>query len=272
MTFAGRVEALITIPTGGLSISATNSVGGPSTVTVAAGSYYWTSNFYISSLITTLQTQLNASRPSGWTVTFDATTGLVTINCSSTPWSITWTSSDLRNLLGFASNIAGVSSAQTGTKQARGLWRPDSPLDLDGDAAMAPYATDLRATRSPRGLVITAVGNRMFRHKGLVWAVVPKNRYRSNQADIDGAAWETFLCDTQISQVSPTGFSVTTLFKPGARVQIFDHTGIKVGQDFGGVGVSGWFMQGLDKLEAKRVSEGWNGLWRVEIPELVSDG
>lgn len=272
MTFAGRVEALITVPTGGVAISATNGLGGPTTVTVPAASYYWTSNFYIASLIDTLQTQLNASRPNGWTVTFNVTTGLVTINCSSTPWSITWTSTDLRNLLGFASNIVAVSAAQTGTKQARGLWRPDSPLDLQGDPAMAPYATDLRSMRTPRGLVLSIVGNRMFRHRGLVWAAVPRNRYRSNQADIDGAAWETFVCDTQIAQVAPTGFSVTSLFRPGARVQIFDHAGIKLGQDFAGLGISGWFMQGLADVDAKKASEGWTGLWRVEIPELVSDG
>lgn len=272
MTYAGRMEALITVPTGGVALAATNGAGGPFTVTIPAANYYWTSNFYIASIIDALQTQLNASCPAGWTVTFSATTGLVTINCSSTPWSITWTSNDLRNLLGFGSNIAGVSTAQTGTKQARGLWRPDSPLNLETDPAMAPYMTDLRSMRSPRGAVVSLVGNRMFRHRALVWPVVPKNRYRANQADIDGAAWETFVCDTQISQVAPVGFSVTTLFTPGSRVQIFDHAGIKVGQDFLGLGVSGWFLQGLAEVFAKRHHESWTGLWRVEIPEIVSDG
>lgn len=272
MTFAGRVEALITIPTGGLAISATNSVGGPSTVTVPAASYYWSGVAAYASLADELATQLNASRPSGWTVTFSTTTGQVTINCTSAPWSITWTSTLLRDVLGFTGNISSVSSPQTGARQARGVWRPDCPLDLDGDPEMCPSFTDLRSTRSPQGFVISLVGNRFFRHTKLVWPAVPLYRYRTSQADLSGSAWETFLCDTQLHVSIPaSSVSCAALFSPGARVQIYDHAGKRYGAD-AIAGMSGWFMQGLAALESPKHTPGWTGLFRVEIPELVSDG
>lgn len=269
MTFAGRLEALITIPTG-IAISATNSVGGPTTVTITPGNYYWTSNLIYGAMADQLQTDLNTQRPSGWTVTFDANTRLLTINCTNTPWSITWTSVPFRNLLGFAANISSVSVAQTGTKQVRGLWAPDCPLDMEGDPRMAPIVTDLRQTRSPQGLVISIVGNRYYRHRGLVWAAVASSRYRAAGAVLNGETWEHFLHDTQVTQrLDSTSIQVQSLFKPGARVQIFDHTGGIVGDDFG---ISGWFLQGVPQLETKKTVPGWTGLWRVEIPEIVSDG
>ena len=49
---AGRVEARIKIPTGGSAVSATNSGGGPTTVTIPAGNYYYTAAGGISALLT----------------------------------------------------------------------------------------------------------------------------------------------------------------------------------------------------------------------------
>lgn len=274
MTVAGRVEALITVPAGGLAISAQNLAGGPSTVTLPAASYYWTAVAAYQALVVELETQLNTSRPSGWTVTFSATTGQVTIDCSSEPWSITWTSTLLRDLLGFTTNgnISSVTTPQTGSRQVRGLWRPDCVLDLDGDPEMCPSMTDLRATRSPQGLVISAVGNRYFRHTKLVWPAVPLYRFRTAQADLSGAAWETFLLDTQLKQTIPaSSVSCAALFSPGSRVQIYDHAGKRYGAD-AVAGMSGWFMQGLADLESIKTTPGWTGLFRIEVPELVSDG
>jgi hypothetical protein len=120
--------------------------------------------------------------------------------------------------------------------------------------------------------VISLVGNKYHRHRGLVWSHVPPNRYRAAAETVDGESWERFLCETQLKQAAPTGNSVASLFKPGARVQIFDHAGVKVGQDFAGVGLSGWFMQGLADLQTRKSFEGSAAWWRVDVPELISDG
>jgi hypothetical protein len=60
LAFSGRVEALITVPTGGAAVSASNGAqSAATTVTVPAGNYYLTAAGGVSSLLTTLQTQLN---------------------------------------------------------------------------------------------------------------------------------------------------------------------------------------------------------------------
>jgi hypothetical protein len=60
--YAGRVESRFTVPTGGASVSASlGSLSSPVTVTVPAGSYYYSAAGGVSSLITTLQSALNDS-------------------------------------------------------------------------------------------------------------------------------------------------------------------------------------------------------------------
>ena len=141
----GRLEGLLTIPTGGWTLSATNGTGGPSTVTVPAGSYTTTT------YCTELQSQLNTSRPSGWTVTpsfGERGTGLVTINCSSTNWSITWTSTELGSIIGHTTITARASSLAGGI--CPGVWMPDcaywSPYSK-GD--YGHFVTDMRQMVSP---------------------------------------------------------------------------------------------------------------------------
>ena len=69
----GRVEARITVPTGGWSVSLTiTAIGGPYTVTVAAGNYFPTD------LLSTFQTQLDAATGGDGAFTVSAT-------CSGSP-------------------------------------------------------------------------------------------------------------------------------------------------------------------------------------------
>lgn len=82
----GRLESLIRVPAGGAAVSATNSGGGPTTATVPAADYFLTSSGGLTSLLSTAQTQLQASRPPNpglWSVALSTTTGLVTIDCPS---------------------------------------------------------------------------------------------------------------------------------------------------------------------------------------------
>lgn len=127
LNFAGRVEAKIVVPTGGAAVSASNAGGGPTTVTVPAGSYYLTSAGGVSSLIDELESQLNTSRPpssGSWTVAVDTSggTGRVTISCDE-PASVSFTSTTLRDVLGFDRNFDyPTSSSVTGTMVGGGAW------------------------------------------------------------------------------------------------------------------------------------------------------
>jgi len=265
LTFNGRVEALVTVPSS-TTVSATNSGGGPTSVTLPAASYFPTAAGSVTSVITALQTALNATRtPANWTVSLSTTTGLVTINCTGT-WSLAWTSANLKSYLGFPSDISSASSAQTGTRQCRGLWFPDSPLLLDTYPTRAPRVSDKREQMSPTGSLIALVGNTYRRHRNLLWSAVPADRAWEAEATYDHASWEWFVDETQLGQQ-------LSWFTPASPIQIYDHAGNVVGSEANdGTGVDGWQIVGLDSIEPKRSFGSWAGRWRVELPEIVSSG
>ena len=88
MAFGGRLESFFTIPAS-TTVTATNATGGPTSVSLTAGSYSPTS------YCAHLQARLIAVRTGGtWTVTLStgsAGTGLVTINCTDGAWALTFT-------------------------------------------------------------------------------------------------------------------------------------------------------------------------------------
>jgi hypothetical protein len=432
VTYQGRLEARLAVPTGGAAVSATNSGGGPTTVTVPAGNYYPSSTQgSSSSLVSAFQTQLNTSRdpnPGTWSVSLSTTTGLVTIDCTSgekltrsaatawdagacssttiagdgyveftvpatgayralgfsavgavsinfvtidygidlkgggTPteyaviengteiltsayavddkftvkrtgttityykngtliytsivastgalmidsaffdasssiagirlydngtrvaitwgtktnvtsstvtWSLSWTSTDLRDALGFAANISAVTAPQTGTYAPQGVWLPDCPLALASHPTQAPRVTDLRQSESPTGIVLGLAGNSKYRHRGLSWGAVPPAQVWESLATYTNSSWENFLKVTQFGM----GHS---WFTPSSRVQVYyDNAGTAtaLGSAFNSnAGVTGWFIKGVTSCEPSQLVQNWNGLFKIEIPELVSDG
>lgn len=189
-------------------ISATNSGGGPSTVTITAGTYY------VDTLCAELETQLNTSRPNDWTVEFDDTTGRVTIDCADEPFSIAWTNTTFRDVLGFTADITAATTPQTGAKQAKGFWMPHCGLNLDGNPVTAPKMDDGRAAVSPTGEVYKISGVTSYRLRNLHFSHVPVAYVWAYAAALGNADYETFYLDTQAG-VGHTWFS------PGSRIQIF---------------------------------------------------
>lgn len=194
----GRVEALWTFSTAQTG-TVTDSAGGPSAWSVASGSYrpYEAVAAFQAAVIAATGTVGN---------TFTATisdgeggTGRVTLNATATPWSIAWTgSSELRDALGFTANISAVSSAQTGSRAAHGLWLPGTGVtkfSMYGDSANGSIETDLRTTVSPNGYVRTLYGNKRRVHKNIAWTGVPYNRAMSHHETITNESFETFFLD-----------------------------------------------------------------------------
>lgn len=159
--------------------------------------------------------------------------------------------------------------SQTGTEQAEGVWFPDCPLNLDGDPTQAPKATDLRQSEGPTGIVLGLAGNYKYRHKGLVYSAVPRSQVWESAATYANASWEHF-CDTAFFGLGHSWFT------PSSRIQIwFDQAGTLtlVGADANdGAGVSGWFVKGITACEPQKTAPPWTGLWRIELPEIVSNG
>jgi hypothetical protein len=169
---------------------------------------------------------------------------------------------------GLASFAASLKS-QTGTQQAKGVWYPQCPINLDGDPSQAPRATDLRQSEGPTGRVLGLVGNVKYRHRNLVWSTVPRSQVWESAATYDNGSWETFLADVVLGQ----GHS---WFTPSSRVQVWwENAGVDEllgSAAVSGAGLSGWYMKGITSIEPSMVVPGWTGLWRIQIPELVSDG
>ena len=272
MTFDGRWEALITIPTGGAAVSATNSGGGPTTVTVPAGDYYMTAAGGVAGLLATLVGQLTTTRPpasGAWTATMDTTAGgantnRITISCSIGTWALVWTSTLLRDLLGYAADIASGSGASAGAYVARGVWSPDCPLDIDGHPRMAPVVTDRRGTESPLGEMFSLVGNSKRQHRGLRYPALPLARVRATSAAAAGltnGSLESFFADAQDARGH-------AWFRVGAPVQIYDTSSSTLGDD---ATTAGWYLHQLPAIgDLKQVSRGWTGLWSLEVPRLTA--
>ncbi len=264
--FDGRWEAQFTVPSS-VSISVTNNGGGPTVVNIAAGTYT------ISSFVAYLETALTAQRaPSAgaWSVTLSTGvngTGRVTIAMSAGTFSITWTSTALRDLLGFTANITTQASS-TGANQAKGLWRPDAVLRCNVDARRAPLASDHRTTVTPTGGVYALKSSTMYRHANPRYTHVPVDRVWEADALLVNASYETFVMDTQL-QEGHAWFGLSAL------LVIYDHTGTLVGVDAnGGTGVAGWRIPELPGLDTLQMSQGIeNGIYyRIEWPELLSTG
>jgi hypothetical protein len=219
-------------------------------------------------LLDHIATRLQAVRPpasGSWTVTLSLSTGKVTISCTGT-WSITWTDTNLRDLLGFTGNLVSISGSTTAPNLMRGVFFPDCVLDLANDHAMAPIDTDVRSTQTPTGKVIAHVGNARYRHTELVYTAVPRARYREASAvaaALTNGSWERFAKDTQLGQGH-------AWFTPLSAVQIYAHDSVRVGSD--GPLSNGWALLGFTGIEGKKISQGWEGAWRLEIAELISDG
>lgn len=260
----GRFEAWFRVPSG-VSVSATNGAGGPTSVSLTAGAYT------LGALLAHLQARLIAVRPpssGSWVVSYSTGAsgdGRVTIHCtqSSGAWSIAWTSTALRDLLGFAGDLTAVSTAQTGAAHARGLWLPKCPLALDGHPSMAPEVTDLRLMQTPDGRNFGHRGTSKLVHKNLVYSHVPLTQYREAAAPYAGGSWEAWLADTQWG-------SGHAWFTPASKVKIWwpsPSGDAEVGVD---KLVRGWYLQGVEGVKAPLAAAPWTALYRVEIPMITA--
>jgi hypothetical protein len=249
----GRLEGQITVPSPGWRVSATNSIGGPTTVTVPAASYY------LSTLITTFQTQLNASRPSGWTVTASLgeaanSTGLVTINCSNGPWALSWTDVDFRNCLGYAGDITPHSGATAATVSSGSVWMPDCPYwaPVNPQSDRGFVETDMRQTESPGKYVKTLYSNSKTVLEGLRWDAITSTRSRPQVSPVF-TDFQTFWQNTQLGALSYHSVGCKIAFYPSAdSATSYEYK-----------------VVGLHDSKYQQSVSGWSGCYRITIPRMV---
>lgn len=211
-----KLEALIIVESPGWKLRLTDNDGASVEITVPSGYYYWSSvateHGGTVSLLTALKTALDNGAGVTYTLTLDDDTNLgtgrLTIAVSAGNFAIVWdgtsgTSTELRDLAGFAGNISSSASAQ-GTKQVKRLWLPDSNhiSDEPNPAAVGdPFGSeefDYVAAVAPSGAVATTALNtrslsRSFRYE----PVLGFRRYRALETDgaYANASWQTFIRD-----------------------------------------------------------------------------
>ena len=253
----GRVEGLITVPVGGWA-GTVNDGGGADAFTITAGDYYMSTSGGTHSLIEEIEIQLEAASGVGFTVSIadgENGTGFVTIAINSGTFTATMPS-DMRILLGYAGNLTPAAASFVGTRQARSIWLPDSPM-------VSPYGafdagTDVSANAqmvSPSGHVTGKRTTRMT-WSWRRWDACTAARVREVSQVTANTSMQVFWRD----HVEGTAAWVGQPFGP---IRIYwdadsdaDYVTYKVGGTF------------AKTFEPRQVQEGWTGLWVVEMDRL----
>jgi hypothetical protein len=255
----GRLEAKLTAEAI-WQVGVASNLGGTVTVTVLASG----ASAYPTDLCAALQTALNTAARGTFVVTGnfgESGAGNVSIaqtNGAANPWSLSWSSTNLRRAMGFAGNIASVSVTQTGTLHAQGVWLPDcvkvSPF---GDNDPGHVETDLRQTVSPQGHVKTMYGNRMTVLEGLHWPVVtrPKTRqaFETDSSGLVGQSWEQFWIDCVLGELA--------YCLPGTPLRLYWDADLSTATEY--------VLQGLDRNQPTMTLDRWSQLWKVDLPRLI---
>lgn len=205
----GRVEWQLTL-SAPLTADATDSTGPFSISVGTAGDTY-----YPTDLIAAVAMALEGATLQTWTVSLsggESGTGLVTIASSST-YSLTFTSTALRDALGFAGNIASTSSPSTGTKCAKGVWLPhDHKITRYGDGKPGWLEADLRAMITAGGHVST-VGGLSRRINSVKWPGVPAAYVLEAFEVTEGSSFERVYRDCMLGEF--------TLGRAGAPIRLY---------------------------------------------------
>ena len=180
MSTLGKLEGRVTIPTAGRDVDVVETGGNTFTATIPAGDYYLSSaDSEANDLIAEIEAQLEDGSAGGdYTVSIaagEAGTGKVTITHdgggSISAVALTWTDSDLRDLLGFATDgdLAGALT-YTSAEQARMLWISDSAWQSYNHAGNGREEAQQVAQESPDGAsqFVAVYGRRSFNDLSLL--------------------------------------------------------------------------------------------------------
>jgi hypothetical protein len=265
VSFGGRWEAFFTVPSGKI-VTATGSVS----VSLTAGDYT------ITSFCAHLQARLIAVTGNTWTVTLStgpSGTGKVTIDCTSEPYTLTFTTTEVGTILGFAGNISSTSSPSVGDYNARGLWLPKCPAVFAFDPRRSPERTDLISVISPTGRSTSYLSSIHYRHNEIAYSHVLSSRIWTGEEATTYASLQSWLRDTQWSE-GHDWFSV------GSNFQMYwdnNGTDVIVGYDrnSGSGPEDGWsFDPPIASIESvvRNANAPRLAYWSVTIPSIVSEG
>lgn len=249
---SGRLEAQITVPTGGWSASLSiTGIGGPYAISFAAGATYYPSTF-----VAALETALDAASGSDgdFTVSLNRTddtgTGVVTIAHATQTFTLTSVSAALLDLLGFASDLTPAALSFAGTSGMRGLWLPDCPIDSPYGAEAGHYEFDRSRSITPSGVVSSLVFAERRRHPAIRWSHVTRARARAAAESAPVRSFETWFRDTHGGACSYfVGSPLVRVYSDAADASPF----------------ATLYLDTPDGTAMERAAAPWNGLYPIEI-------
>lgn len=254
MPTRNRWEAEIVVPTGGWDVALVEAApfSDSGTVTVTAGTYTW------ATFLAELVTRLDAAASGSYTVTLSdgvVGTGRATITATDpNDFSLTWTDTDLRDLLGYTATLSG-GQIYVSPAHVKGMWLPDcfhlcsvqfnDEIDMSDmsvletpDASNASYLTYNRKRVLP-DLRYQTVTRQRARVAGELYANESFSQF-----------WKDVINDDQ------------SYFRTG-KVRIFPDA------DTDATSYQYWVGKGMRDNRPVNVREGWQHLWNITIPRLV---
>lgn len=208
MATNGRVEAQITIPTGGWSFTMeVDGLVGSSVRTIAAGAY-WPQDLAaeFASELEDGEAVLGGAGTYALGSTFTETgAGLLRVARapSGTNFDVTWGSTDLRDALGFAGTISG-DDEYLGTSVLGGIWLPHAILAAPRGVDDGHTEMDRTVSVSPRGHV-KALGYASRKRLRVTWSHVLARYTLESQETTEGESFERWWLDTHGGRVSYFG-------------------------------------------------------------------
>lgn len=251
----GKLERQIVVATGTGTV---NDGGGADAFTVTPANYYMSTT---TSLISTLETALEAAAGVGFTVTGsfgESGTGKVTIAINSGTFVLSWTDTDLRDALGFTGNLTPAAASFTSTNASPAVWLPDCPIVTPfgaGDNGLEE--ADASFAESPGGVVYAVYGQR----KRVLWAswdALSHAVSRIAGESTVNSSWEKFW---RAGVVAEDGWAGGKVGGPMRLHWDADSTSTYVTCKLVG--------EALRRPHIDQVSEGWLGLWSLKLDRLV---
>ena len=258
MASNGKLEARITVPTGGWDVALTDDGAGPTAVTIPAGTYYHSSaGSEAEDFAATFATVANAAMTETWTCTVaagEAGTGKYTIGCSGSTCTVTFTDADVGTLMGYTGNLS-ASTSYTSTGQAKALWLPEYPFQAlnGGPSWIGWWETDQIATENSNGNSFGLIG-RKKRINSVTWPVASRAKcWAVNEATVN-ESFETFLVNC-IWAGESWGRSLGPVRFYGDAADDATH--------------GTYAAHGLANWRPAQIREHWTGAWVISLPRLV---
>lgn len=258
MATNGKLEAQITVPAGGWTMTLTDDLGGPTACTIAAGTYYHSSvGDGANDLPAAIAAAANASMGETWTCTIaagESGTGKYTIGCSGATCTVTFTDTDERDAMGFTGNLS-ASTSYTSPDSAEGIWLPERPFNnLNGGGSwVGSWETDKMGGETASGHFYGVMGAKK-RISFLDWNGESRAKTWVTAEVTTNESFEQFYLDCICGEASWGTVGGPLRFYPDAAT---DGT------------YASYYVPGMETWAPEQVRPGWVHLWRIKIPRLV---